>query len=274
MDIKERLPISLLLEIAPSRGDVELRPQPAFCNSSRSPIPEVNVHGDASPTAAPEGPSSPETPAAASEGPSSPETPGRLPLPPFLANRTIQARVYASDANPIHGRITVYRGNKKYKIARLHKMKHLYQKRKDATKAFDRLSRDAVTRVEAAAERTGGWVYLAMLHPGSRQPFLEYASRRLRKDATEEVEQVHKAVSTMMHLVKQADRAADIDVQRVQQQAEEQVRKAQDEADAAKAAADAALEENARLRKALAVRDQILSLSASVLETQITSASA
>ncbi|KAF6749098.1 hypothetical protein DFP72DRAFT_797934, partial [Ephemerocybe angulata] len=172
---------------------------------------------------------------------------------------TTNRRVYPSNTNPIYGFVKgVARGSVPYDLARTRAMKSPYSTRRDATRGYDVQTRDILTRCEALADRTSSWVYLAMQHPGSKTPFLSFASRKLRREVPEELVKIHKDVGAMMVLVKHSDRAQQLDVERMQLEATEKVVAAQDVAASALEEARVAREEIERMRAELALRDHIL----------------
>ncbi|RXW15218.1 hypothetical protein EST38_g10631 [Candolleomyces aberdarensis] len=147
-------------------------------------------------------------------------------------------RAYPSDSNPFFGVIEgLGRGNEKTKMARVRELKHPYADQATANKRFDVLSRDLLTRAEALAHRTSGWVYVAVHHPSARTSFLHFTSRKLRKEAPEEVHKIHKEAGKMMSLVKRADRVQVINYERERADAQEKLVAAQEAARVAQAEA-------------------------------------
>ncbi|TEB19513.1 hypothetical protein FA13DRAFT_1797538 [Coprinellus micaceus] len=168
-------------------------------------------------------------------------------LPPMPAPTQAKEKkhVYPSDVNPVFGTMTrVGRGSSVYQMARKHRLKDPYANRKDAVRAFESGSRNVITRAESVAERTGAWVYVAMQHPRSRTPFIHYASRKLRAEAPEELQVIHRDMNRAMTLLKQADRAHHLDLIRARDLAEEQLKDA--------------IRENEHLKGQLASRNTVI----------------
>ncbi|KAF6749335.1 hypothetical protein DFP72DRAFT_1073452 [Ephemerocybe angulata] len=213
----------------------------------------------------PAGQSQPVTPVPESppeqEGSSTPSTPAPDETQADPTTTPQQKRVHPSDTNAVYGHVNgAARGTTVISMARVRAMKAPYTTRATATHGFDYLSRDLISRCEALADRTSGWLYIAMQHPGSKLPFLHYTSRKLRREAAAEMNTIHKEVGDMMKLVKRGDRAQDLNIERATMQAEKMVQEATDMATKSEQAAKAAQEENARLLAELAARDHQIAI--------------
>jgi methyl-accepting chemotaxis protein len=105
-----------------------------------------------------------------------------------------------------------------------------------------------------------------MQHPKAKQPFTHFASRRLRKEAPEELKKIHKEVSSMMKVLLRANHSHTLDFTREQEQAarmveeaSQQVQEASRQVQDANERASKAEEEAERLRKEMAATQYILS---------------
>ncbi|KAF6747733.1 hypothetical protein DFP72DRAFT_1075015 [Ephemerocybe angulata] len=176
-------------------------------------------------------------------------------------------RIFPSGKNPLFKTVKgAARGSVPILMPRVRKLKARYLTAKASSRAYDNLTRDIITRCEDIAERTNSWVYFAVQNPASKTPFLNYASRKFRKDAKEELKEIHKLMGKTMSTVKAADRASDLSVVRVQELADEKVKEANDLAAQAEKALREAQEEIERLKADMAtqksVRDLLLGLHA------------
>jgi hypothetical protein len=94
-------------------------------------------------------------------------------------------------------------------------------------------------------------MYVAMHQPGSGLPFLHYASRKLRTEATEELPKIHKEVGATMTLLQRAGRAHNLDRER-------EVAAALEKLEAANARVAALEAEAQQLREEAAARDDVM----------------
>ncbi|RXW22158.1 hypothetical protein EST38_g3692 [Candolleomyces aberdarensis] len=125
---------------------------------------------------------------------------------PQIAESISSRCVYPSDTRAIHGYIEgVGRGNEPAQMARVRPAKPLDRDQRKAMKHYDKWTRDLFTRCESISNSTGCWMYVAVQHPSSRTPFLHFASRKVRREAPEELRDIHQDVSRMMVLLKRAD---------------------------------------------------------------------
>ncbi|TEB10929.1 hypothetical protein FA13DRAFT_1806193 [Coprinellus micaceus] len=148
--------------------------------------------------------------------------------------------VYPSDVNPVFGTMTgVGRGSSVYQMARETSFEGPLRQPQGLRFVLSRAA-----HAESVAERTGAWVYVAMQHPGSRTPFIHYASRKLRAEAPEELQVIHCDMNRAMTLLKQADRAHHLDLIRARDLAEEQLKDA--------------IRENEHLKGQLASRNTVI----------------
>ncbi|KAJ2928051.1 hypothetical protein H1R20_g9041, partial [Candolleomyces eurysporus] len=161
-------------------------------------------------------------------------------------------RVYPSDRNPFFGVIEgVGRGNTMLKMARRRKLKAVYTAQGVSSARWRVLCRELMTRAEDISNRTASWLYVAMHNPGASQPFTHFASRRLRLEAPEDLQKIHKQVSSLMTVLKRADRSHSFQSQKEKEEAIQQLKEATERAEAAASkAADVELE-NQRLKEQL-----------------------
>lgn len=90
-----------------------------------------------------------------------------------------------------------------------------------------------------------------MHNPAASQPFTHFASRRLRLEAPEDLQKIHKQMSSLMTVLKRADRSHSFQSQKEKEEMEQQLKEAKERAEAAASkAADTELE-NQRLREQL-----------------------
>ncbi|KAJ2935593.1 hypothetical protein H1R20_g1501, partial [Candolleomyces eurysporus] len=148
--------------------------------------------------------------------------------------KTKKKRIYPSDKNPFFGVIEgVGRGNTLLKMARRRKLKSIY------------------TAQEDVSNRTASWLYVAMHNPGATQPFTHFASRRLRLEAPDDLQKIHKQVLSLMTVLKWADRSHSFQSQKEKEEAIHQLKEATERAEVAVSkAADTELE-NQQLREQL-----------------------
>lgn len=92
-----------------------------------------------------------------------------------------------------------------------------------------------------------------MQHPGAKMPFVHFASRKLCRDAPEELETLHKDVSRMMSTVTRAGRLQNLELEREREKVQDQLKLAQAAANKARSQADT-------LRSEIEARDRLLSL--------------
>ncbi|KAF6749910.1 hypothetical protein DFP72DRAFT_1072818 [Ephemerocybe angulata] len=220
---------------------------PALTTQPLSPLPEVPVQGDPSvnstcslplPPIASNLPSSDSTVVNAS-APAVASSPAGITVgappstPPQHAPTTATPthRAYASNANPVHGMIKgVCRGNDVTSMARTRAPKSPFKNTADAQTFCEYNVRDLFSRVESLAESTNAWAYIAIQHPWSRTPFLHYTSRKLRKEAPNDVAVLHRDVSRIMSQVKRADRSRLLELVKTKDAAEEAARAAEERA--------------------------------------------
>ncbi|KAJ2936236.1 hypothetical protein H1R20_g857, partial [Candolleomyces eurysporus] len=178
---------------------------------------------------------------------------------PHSSPKSTKKRVYPSDGKAPYGYIEgAGRGNEPAHMARTREQKPPFIDQTLATRYYREKAKDILTRCEDVAYRTSSWVYIAMQHPAANSNFLHYASLKLRMEAPQELNQLHKDVGRMMSTLKRADRLQTIDVTRYQQQADERVQVAEDQAREADSRAQRAESETDRLRKELDARDRLL----------------
>ncbi|KAJ2935063.1 hypothetical protein H1R20_g1992, partial [Candolleomyces eurysporus] len=183
---------------------------------------------------------------------------------PQIAGSVSSRRVYPSDTRAIHGYIEgMGRGNEPAQMARVRPAKPLDRDQKKAMKHYDKWTRDLFTRCKSISNSTGCWMYVAIQHPSSRTPFLHFASRKIRREAPEELKDIHQDISRMMVLLKRADRSKNLDFHRQHQEAEEQARLATARATRAESEAE-------RLQAELAARERIISALLSAAKTPST----
>ncbi|KAJ2911559.1 hypothetical protein MD484_g8856, partial [Candolleomyces efflorescens] len=177
-------------------------------------------------------------------------------------------RVYPSDVNPQEGVIDgVGRGDCPVdNMARKRSLKPLPKTQTSASKVFNDTTREILTRCEDLANRTASWIYVAMHHPGAKVPFTHFASRRVRKEAPEELQRIHKEVSNMMKTLARADTTVSLqhiresaEAQRAAEEAAKQAEEAAQRAQEADERASRAEQENARLRQQLDARNKVIS---------------
>ncbi|RXW13778.1 hypothetical protein EST38_g12077 [Candolleomyces aberdarensis] len=143
-------------------------------------------------------------------------------------------------------------------MARTREQKPAFVDQTLATRYYREKAKDILTRCEDLAHRTSCWVYIAVQHPAANSTFLHYASLKLRMEAPQELNQLHKDVGRMMSTLKRADRLQAIDATRYQQQADERVQMAEEQAREADARAQRAESETDRLRNELDARNRLL----------------
>ncbi|KAJ7129701.1 hypothetical protein C8R44DRAFT_85706 [Mycena epipterygia] len=80
------------------------------------------------------------------------------------------------------------RGAKTLKIPRMRELKDPIELQSAATRRFLRLATDIIERCEQVSVETGCWLFFTAQHRSAKDPFLHYASRRIRNDAKKEVE--------------------------------------------------------------------------------------
>ena len=111
-------------------------------------------------------------------------------------------------------------------------------------------------KAEDVSNRTASWLYVAMHNPGASQPFTHFASRRLRLEAPEELQKIHKQVSSLMTVLKRADRSHSFQSQKEKEEVIQQLKDATERAEAAASkVADMELE-NQQLKEQLRLARQ------------------
>jgi hypothetical protein len=93
---------------------------------------------------------------------------------------------------------------------------------------FDRLLTVSL-QAESVSNRTTSWLYIAMHNPRASQPFTHFASRRLRLKAPEDLQKIHKQVSSLMTVLKWADRSHSFQSQKEKEQVVQQLKEAEEE---------------------------------------------
>ncbi|KAJ2935984.1 hypothetical protein H1R20_g1110, partial [Candolleomyces eurysporus] len=173
---------------------------------------------------------------------------------------TKKKRVYASDKNPHHGYIEgVGRGNRLIKMARQRKLKTVYTEQHASSVNWRRLTRDLMTRAEDVANRTASWLYIAIHNPAASQPFTHFASRRLRLEAPEDLQKIHQQVSSLMTVLKRADRSHSFQSEKEKEQVLQKMQEATEKAEKAMEQVAKAESEAQRLRDELEARNKVLS---------------
>ncbi|RXW11581.1 hypothetical protein EST38_g14276 [Candolleomyces aberdarensis] len=149
-------------------------------------------------------------------------------------------------------------------MARKRGLKMIPKTQRSASRIFNDASREILTRCEDLSNRTASWIYIAMHHPGASVPFLHFASRRIRKEAPDELAKIHQEVSSMMKLLKRADRTHSLEQERekleAHRMAAEAVKQAEEANKQAAEASDRATRaelESERLRRELEARNKI-----------------
>ncbi|KAF6749398.1 hypothetical protein DFP72DRAFT_787081, partial [Ephemerocybe angulata] len=116
-------------------------------------------------------------------------------------------RAYASNAKPIYDYVQgAGRGARPFKLARNRPLGTPIEEQVHANKMYTQWAHDMLGRCESIAVRSGCWMYLAIQHPSSKNPFYHYTSPKLLKEAPEAVREFHQEVSQTMTAVMRADR--------------------------------------------------------------------
>ncbi|KAJ2920825.1 hypothetical protein H1R20_g16269, partial [Candolleomyces eurysporus] len=126
-------------------------------------------------------------------------------------------------------------------------------KQEYVSKSWEYWARELFTRAERMADAVSGWVYVAIQQPGSRGPFVHFASRRVRREAPDELAAVHNQVARMMAILKRGDRAQNLDLIRENEKVKDQIQSVEKRAFEAES-------ELTRLRAELNARNQLLSM--------------
>ncbi|RXW13467.1 hypothetical protein EST38_g12387 [Candolleomyces aberdarensis] len=175
-------------------------------------------------------------------------------------------RVYPSDSKPKEGYIDgVSCGDHPVDMARKQGLEPLPKTQRSASRLFNDTSREILTWCEDLANRSASWIYIAMHHPAATLPFTHFASRRIRKEAPEELAKIHQEVSSIMRLLKRTDRTHSLDNERETEEAcrmAAEATKAQEASQQAQEASERAARaelETERLRRELAARNKVIS---------------
>ncbi|KAF6758697.1 hypothetical protein DFP72DRAFT_1064801 [Ephemerocybe angulata] len=191
--------------------------------------------------------------------PPPPSTPPPASTPPpesspaSTSSSPKKKRITPSAVNAVHGFVNgACRGSKPTEVPRTRAVEPPFVTRKEASRAFRAQTKDLLTRAESVADRSAAWVYIAMQQPGAKKPFVHFASRKIRREAPKELEQVHITVSGMMALLMRGDRAKDLETVREHMETEEKLKKAELAATEAERAAKAIADENAVLKAQIA----------------------
>ncbi|KAG2003593.1 hypothetical protein CC2G_004185 [Coprinopsis cinerea AmutBmut pab1-1] len=170
-----------------------------------------------------------------------PPSPSPTPSP----TKPKEKRTQPSGANAKWGTVEgAGRGNDVWDVYRVRKLKPPIRDQAEATRKLERWTIDLMSRAEAISTRTGCWLYLAIQHPASKTPFTHYTSRKLRNDAPEDVEVIHKEVHHTMNNLTRAHK-------RRLFEAEKEAQAAKEEASAATKRAERAEDELSRLKRVL-----------------------
>ncbi|RXW14433.1 hypothetical protein EST38_g11420 [Candolleomyces aberdarensis] len=163
-------------------------------------------------------------------------------------------RLWPSDkAHPFGYIDGLARGSEPIEWARQRKKGGPIIKQEYVSKSWEYWAQELFTRAERMADAVSGWVYVAIQQPGSRGPFVHFASRRVRKEAPDELAAVHNQVARMMAILKRGDRAQNLDLIRENE-------KVKDQAESAEKRAFEAESELTRLRAELNARNHLLSM--------------
>ncbi|KAJ2911576.1 hypothetical protein MD484_g8837, partial [Candolleomyces efflorescens] len=233
MSVPSDLPLAALAPlVTPPAGLLAPDTAPAPRLASPSVDPPLGLSTPSDPTLAPP-PSSQAVPVL------------QTPVSPANAKRR-----YPSNSKGPYGWIEgVGEGNEGAQMARTRELEEVFTEQKAATRHYRDKAKDVITRCESIATRSSCWLYVAMQHPSSTSNFYHFASRKLRMEAPDELNEIHKQVGRMMSTMKRAGKLQNIDFCRQQQQAEEQVKMAQIQVQEADERATVAELEADRLRK-------------------------
>ncbi|KAJ7740001.1 hypothetical protein DFH07DRAFT_965494 [Mycena maculata] len=100
-------------------------------------------------------------------------------------------RVRITNTNALHGLVEgARRGGQALEIPRMQKLRGPIENRGDSTRRFLRLVKDIMERCEQVSQETGCWLFFTAQHMFAKEPFLHYASPRIRKEGRKEVEEI------------------------------------------------------------------------------------
>ncbi|KAJ7753388.1 hypothetical protein DFH07DRAFT_774138 [Mycena maculata] len=102
-------------------------------------------------------------------------------------------RVRITNTNALHGLVEgARRGGQALdeEIPRMRKLRGPIENRGDSTRRFLRLVKDIMERCEQVSQETGCWLFFTAQHMFAKEPFLHYASPRIRKEGRKEVEEI------------------------------------------------------------------------------------
>ncbi|KAJ3564310.1 hypothetical protein NP233_g8384 [Leucocoprinus birnbaumii] len=141
----------------------------------------------------------------------------------------------------------VMRGNHPFKgLKRTTALRPPSQTSSHASKRFQRVIRQILTRVENLSVETGCWIYIAAQHATAVTPFVHYASPRLRAEAGPELDIIHTNFSTMMKTLVMSRRREVMELTLELEQKNEQLEATQRAAVEAQREAQAQREESLR----------------------------
>ncbi|KAJ7029207.1 hypothetical protein C8F04DRAFT_1265087 [Mycena alexandri] len=118
-----------------------------------------------------------------------PSSDGGSPSPRISAQSKNRVRVTKNNA--VYGKVEgAKRGADKFIIPRTRELRPVITDRAEATRRFMRLVTDLLERCEQVSHETGCWLYFTAQHTSAREPFLHFASPRIRREAKAEVEDI------------------------------------------------------------------------------------